>query len=125
MPLRQQRLQREHDLTFGFDVKDVSFDYGFGNTGDEATLSIFDGRGALLGSLVLNSTSDVSFADLSGFGTLWSILFDNTASTGAGYAFGNITYTVADIAPVPVPASAPLLLAGLGGLAWFRRPRRA
>lgn len=106
-------------LTFDFAVTDVSFDYGFGNLGDSALLSIFDTLGGLLGNLLLNSTSGVAFADLSGFGTIGSIFFDNSASTGAGYAYGNINYVAA--APIPLPASLPLLLVGLGGIALLRR----
>ena len=105
-------------LTFNFDVNGVSFDYGFGNDGDSAQLSIYDGLGALLGSLGLNLTSGVASADLSGFGTLRSIVFDNTAATGAGYAYGNINYN-----PVPEPTTLPLLLAALGGIALFRRKK--
>ena len=111
-------------LTFDFDVMNVMFDYGFGNGGDVATLSIFDGLGGLLGNLLLNSDSGVASADLSSFGTLRSILFDNSASTGFGYAYGNISYEPAT-APVPLPASMPLLMAGLAGVALLRRKRTA
>lgn len=108
-------------LNFDFDVKDVMFDYGFGNEGDIAAISLFDGLNNLVGSLILNATSGVNFADLSGFGTVRSIFFDNSSSTGAGYAYGNITYTAA----VPLPATLPLLLAGLGGIAVLRRRKAA
>ncbi len=109
-------------LTFGQDVSNVSFDYGFGNPGDSASLSIFDGLGALISNVLLTSTAGVAFADLSYLGTLRSILFDNSASTGAGYAYGNINYTPA---AVPLPASLPLLLAALGGAALIRRRKNA
>lgn len=107
-------------LTFNFDVNGVSFDYGFGDPGDSAQLSIFDRFGALLGSLGLNLTSGTASADLSGFGTLRSIVFDNTAATGAGYAYGNINYNGV---PVPEPTTLPLLLAALGGISLFRRKK--
>ncbi|MFN7222402.1 MAG: VPLPA-CTERM sorting domain-containing protein [Paracoccaceae bacterium] len=109
-------------LTFDADVSNVTFDYGFGNPGDSASLSIFDGLGALISSVLLTSTSGVAFADLSYLGALRSILFDNSASTGAGYAYGNVTYTPA---AVPLPASLPLLLAALGGAALIRRRKTA
>lgn len=111
-------------LTFDADVNSVMFEYGFGNVGDSATLSIFDGLGGLLGTVLLTLDLGVSSANLSGFGTLRSILFDNTASTGAGYAYGNISY-LPGAAVVPLPASLPLLLAGLGGLAVLRRRKAA
>lgn len=110
-------------LTFDFDVDSVMFDYGFGNFGDSATISIFDGLNALIGNLFLDFTAGVAFADLSSFGTLRSILFDNTAATGAGYAYGNFNYEA--VAAVPLPASFPLLLAGLGGIALLRRRKVA
>ena len=93
-----------------------------GDAGDSALLSIFDSGGTLLGFYNLDSTSGVAFADLSSFGTLRSIIFDNVASTGAGYAYGDISY---DPAAVPLPAALPLLLAGLGGIAALRARRAA
>ena len=108
-------------LLFNFDVNNVSFEYGYGNPGDFASLTILNSVNAILGFLNLTSTSDVVTADLSSFGTIRSILFNNSASTGAGYAFGNITYNPASV--VPLPGSLPLLLAGLGGLLFLRRRR--
>lgn len=110
-------------LTFNFDVLDVSFDYGFGNTGDSALVSVFDMLGTLLGSLSLTSTSGVASDSVSGFGAFRSLVFDNTASTGAGYAYGNINYN--RVAAVPLPASLPILLGGLAGLALLRRRQQA
>ena len=109
-------------LTFGFDVNNLMFDYGFGNPGDSASLSFFDGLGALLALFSLNSDAGLVFADLSAVGTFRSVLFDNTASTGAGYAYGNISYDVAAV--VPLPAAGWLLFAGLGGLAAMRRRKQ-
>ena len=109
-------------LTFDQDVSGVNFFYGYGDAGDSALLSIFDSGGTLLGFYNLDSTSGVAFADLSSFGTLRSIIFDNVASTGAGYAYGDISY---DPAAVPLPAALPLVLAGLGGIAALRARRAA
>jgi len=108
-------------LVFDANVMNVMFDYGFGDAGDSALLSIFDAMGSLIGQLGLNSESGVQSADLSSFGTLRSILFDNSAAGGRGYAYGDITY---DIAPIPLPATLPLLLAAAGALVALR-PRRA
>lgn len=108
-------------VLFNFDVANVKFDYGFGNLGDSSSLTILNSVNAILGFLNLTSTEDVATADLSSFGTIRSILFNNTASSGAGYAFGNISYDPASV--VPLPGSLPLLLAGLGGLALLRRRR--
>lgn len=48
-----------------------------------------------------------------------SFLLEGVVGTGAGLT--QITYTKADIAPVPLPASGLLLLGGLAALAGFRR----
>lgn len=108
-------------ILFDFDVNNVMFQYGFGDEGDVATLSIRDALGALIGLVTLNSDDGVASADLTSFGSIRSILFDNSASTGFGYAYGDINYVAASV--VPLPASLPLLLAGLGGLALLRRRR--
>jgi hypothetical protein len=110
-------------LTFDSDVSSMSFDYGFGNEGDIATLSIFDRLMALVGTVILNSEADVANYVLSGIGNFRSILFDNSAAAGAGYAYGNIEYDSAAV--VPLPATLPLLLAGMAGLGLLRRKRQA
>lgn len=107
-------------LVFNFDVTNVSFDYGFGNNGDSAQLSVFDGLGGFLGLFGLNSTAGVAAADLSAFGTMRTIVFDNSAATGAGYAYGDINYRA-----VPLPSMLPLMLTGLGAVALFLRKSRA
>jgi hypothetical protein len=118
------------ELKFDFDVKNVMFDFGFGNDGDFTIITLFDGIGDLVGAVGLGFTGvedEINPADLSAYGTIRTIVFDNTSSTGGGYAYGNITYDVANAgpAPVPLPASLPLLLAGLGGLALWQRKRAA
>ncbi len=108
-------------LTFGFDVSNVAFDFGFGNPGDSATITGFDSIGNIVGTLLLSLTDGTSSVSLAAFGNLRSILFDNTASTGAGYAYGNISF---DPSAVPLPAALPLLLVGLAGLGAVGARRR-
>lgn len=111
-------------LTWNFDVENVNFEYGFGNEGDVATVTAYDSAMAFVGEVVLTLTSGTALEDLSGLGVFRTLYFDNTESTGAGYAYGNVNYDRA-VGAVPVPASLPLLLAGLGGMALLRRSRKA
>jgi hypothetical protein len=110
-------------LTFDADVLSMSFDYGFGDEGDIATLSIFDSLMALVDTVVLNSEADVATYVLSGIGNFRSILFDNSTAAGNGYAYGNIEYDSAAV--VPLPATLPLFLAAMAGLGLLRRKRQA
>jgi hypothetical protein len=109
-------------LVFDQNVKNVKLQYGFGDPGDTATLTIFDGAGGIIGGTTLFLTSGTATEDLSFFGTFRSIAFDNTAAAGAGYAYGDITY---DLAAIPLPATLPLLLAAAGALVALRRRRAA
>lgn len=48
-----------------------------------------------------------------------------TGNIGVGDVFAiSVTYNVPDVAPVPLPAAAPLLLAALGGIGLMRRRKR-
>lgn len=54
----------------------------------------------------------------SGVSVTGEIVYDN--ATGIG-EYSGISYTINNLAPVPLPAAAWLLLSGLGGLGWLRR----
>lgn len=108
-------------LAFDFDVSNVAFDFGFGDPGDSATITGFDSIGNVVGTLLLSLTGGTDVASLAAFGTLRSILFDNTAASGFGYAYGNISF---DPSAVPLPAALPLLLGGLAGLGALGARRR-
>ncbi|ARE39059.1 hypothetical protein RGUI_0918 [Rhodovulum sp. P5] len=110
-------------LTWNFDVENVNFEYGFGNPGDEATVSAYDDMMNFVGSVLLTLQSGTDLEDISGLGVFRTLVFDNTASSGAGYAYGNVNYDRVG-ADVPVPASLPLLFAGVAGLGLVRRARK-
>lgn len=110
-------------LEWNYDVQNVNFEYGFGNTGDMATVTALDSMMGIVGSVVLTLDSGTALEDLSGLGVFRSLVFDNSASTGAGYAYGNVNFDRAAV--VPLPAALPLLLGGLAGLALLGRTRAA
>lgn len=109
------------EIAWNFDVTDVAFDFGHGDPGDQATITGFDAFGAQVGQVLLDLESGFDHASL-GFGPVRSIVFDNSLSTGGGYAYGNIEYT-ASVAAVPLPATLPLVLAALAGLGLIGRKR--
>ncbi|HET7409722.1 MAG TPA: hypothetical protein VFJ13_05945 [Paracoccaceae bacterium] len=102
------------ELEFMFDVNNVAFEFGFGGSGDQATVTGFDSFGVQVGQILLTLASGTSFQSLATFGTLRSIVFDNTLAASSGYAYGNISYDRAAV--IPLPATLPLLLAGIAGI---------
>ena len=67
-------------ITWNYDVANVNFDYGYGNTGDSAVVQAFDAFNALVGSVLLNLTSGTSNIDISGLGVFRSLVFDTIAA---------------------------------------------
>ncbi|MGS4946936.1 VPLPA-CTERM sorting domain-containing protein [Meridianimarinicoccus sp. RP-17] len=109
-------------LTWNFDVENVSFDYGFGNDGDFATVTALDASMATVGSVFLDLESGTANEDISALGVFRSLVFDNTGAAGAGYSYGNVNFDRAIVdAPIPLPAALPLLMGGIAGLALLRR----
>lgn len=111
-------------LTWNFDVENVSFEYGFGNLGDFATITALDSSMATVGSVFLDLESGTATEDLSALGVFRSLVFDNVGAAGSGYAYGNVNFDRVD-APIPLPAGLPLLMGGVAGLALLRRKRAA
>ena len=108
----------EGDGEIDFDdlVGSINFEVGGFNPGDFVVVSAVDGADNVLATLNVASNGAYNFGGLSGISKL---LFADT-STGAGFVFGNFNFDVTSAA-VPVPAAAPLMLAGLGFLARKRR----
>ena len=102
-------------------VSDLGFDvFGF-DEGDAVTAFVFDASASVvpLAGRVVTGAGPVSFSGVSGIASL--LLIDG-GSTGGGAFFGNFTFEQdVDVAPIPLPAGLPLLLAGLGALGFARR----
>lgn len=106
------------DITFVGAVSNLSFDVGGHNPGDFVALSVFGLGNSLLGSV--NITGNAVGFDLSGFGTITRLFFDDSSS-GAGFGYDNFAFTVA---AVPLPAGLPLMVGGIGALVAVSRRKR-
>lgn len=89
----------------------------FGNVNDDdAVVRLFDLDLGATGGIGLNISDDLA-------GALTTV-FDADDLTGAQFGLANTNPTVAP-APIPLPAGAPLLLAGVGAFAIARRHQKA
>lgn len=103
-------------ITFTSAVSNLMFQTYGANTGDSVTITAFNGL-TELGSTVVTTDTPVSLAAL---GSITSVLFDDS-SRGAGLGYANFTFDPGTATVVPLPASLPLLAAGLGMFGFLRR----
>ena len=105
------------DISFTFD-RMVTF-LGFDAFDDVDNLTV---TGFLDDAFVASTSISIGSDNESGqvAGLSWDVdllIFD------FGHASGAIDNLVVDVAPIPLPAGAPLLLAGLGAFAWLKRKK--
>ncbi|MEM9839522.1 MAG: MYXO-CTERM sorting domain-containing protein [Pseudomonadota bacterium] len=112
------RCEGDGEIVFDSIVSNVSFDVGGFDPGDASVVSAVDSMSNVLASINIGNDGSFGFGALSGIAKL---VIDDS-STGAGFVYGNVTFDAATN-PVPVPAAAPLMLAGLGLLARRRRQK--
>ena len=118
--------QRADELTiaFGSAVSGISFDFiPFGELGPNTGITAFGASGLLFsGTLGGPASTNVNFGytGIQSLTGVTSVVFAQPADSWV-WGLDNLRYETA--AAVPVPASLPLLLAGLGGLGLGARRR--
>ena len=98
-------------------VSNLTFMTYFADPGDGTTISIFDGL-VELASIVVSSNILVDFSAYSG---ITSVFIDDDSGGSDGIAYADWEFTQGS--KIPLPASLPLLIAGLGCVSWLRRIR--
>ncbi|MEC7300214.1 MAG: VPLPA-CTERM sorting domain-containing protein [Pseudomonadota bacterium] len=110
--------EADTEIAFSSAVKNLSFDIDGTNPGDAVALSIY-GLGNLLITTLNFSTPDQT-VDLSSYGAITRLLFDDS-STGAGVGYSTFTFDLVN--QVPVPAGLPLMVGGLAAFGALRRKK--
>ena len=112
----------QSDLTIDFlnIVSNLSFVVSGFDLGDFVSLTVSNSLGASIATIEILADGLV---DLTAFSGIGSLFFDD-ASIGAGYAYGDFNFDVGT-ATIPLPATLPLLLAGLGAAGLIGRRRKA
>lgn len=87
------------------------------DTGTYGVTGIFSASFAVTG----NAFSTFSETFSVGSDTSGSVFFENDGGDNFGAVLDQVSVTSADMAPIPLPASALLMLGALGGLAGLRR----
>ena len=103
------RCTADGEILFDNPISNLTFDVDGANTGDSVEITAFNG-GNDLGSLTATANGQLDF---SGFGTLTRLFFDDS-STGGGVGYSTFQFDEQQQMAIPVPASLPLILGGLG-----------
>ena len=112
-------------LSFRFDFATAvdAFAFNWGASDYVWYLDAFDSVGTLLDTLAISPTYGSGAGEYFGIAAT-GISYATLFTTSGDYVFID-NFTSGAVAPIPVPASLPLLLAGLGALVAFGRKRRA
>jgi hypothetical protein len=121
-PAGSGNCEEDMQIDFTSDVTNLSFGSFAVSAGDEVEVTAFL-DGTALGSATVTTETLVDF---SAFGAIDSLTFTDS-STRAGIGWGDFSFDIGPIlpAPVPLPASFPLMAIALGGLVLAKRRRTA
>jgi hypothetical protein len=107
------------DISFTNPVSNLTFQSFGWDPGDTVLITAYSGVIPVFSTTIASD----ALVDFSFLGSISSLYFDDS-STGAGMAYGNFSFDTMTT-PIPLPASLPLLAAGLGVLGFMRRRKTA
>ncbi|MGI9395474.1 MAG: VPLPA-CTERM sorting domain-containing protein [Boseongicola sp.] len=106
------------EVTFSLGpVSNLTFQTYFAGHHDSTIISIFDGL-TKLASIAVNSNILVDFSAFSG---ITSVFIDDNSGNSDGIAYADWEFTQGVPNKIPLPASLPFLIAGLGCVSLLRR----
>ena len=110
-------------LSFTFATEVSAFAFNFGASDDSWTVTAFDAIGNVIETAAAPIVNASNAGDYIGISAAGIASFTLTTTGADDYVFVDdiVFNSGASVAPVPLPAGLPLLLAGLGGLALTRR----
>ncbi|NRA28752.1 MAG: hypothetical protein HRU11_00705 [Parvularculaceae bacterium] len=107
------------EIVFDSAISNLTYYIDGAQTGDVVDVSYYDANGVLLGQTFFANVD--AFIDVSGLSGITRIVFDDQNSTASGVGYSRFNFDVAVDRAIPVPAAAPLMLAGLALIARRRR----
>ncbi|WP_299723791.1 VPLPA-CTERM sorting domain-containing protein [uncultured Tateyamaria sp.] len=114
------------DLTVTFDVAQTAFGFVTNMLMPSFDITInFVSGPSVTQSLSVASNGLEFFGFASSATDITSVVIDGTGSSTFNFALDDFTFSDQPVAPVPLPASLPLLLAGFGAIGLMRRRQKS
>ena len=113
--------EADTEINFNTTVSNLSFWLDGSDNGDSLALTLHGIGDAFL--TTLNFTVPDQLIDLSSYGNVTRLVFDDSSSA-SGYGFSRFNFD-SGVAPIPLPASLPLLLGAIGIFGALKRRRKS